>query len=158
MSRIRTAGPRMMRIAFALLFASGLAQADSLSYEAAFNEHGYSYMQTATMVGNDAAFIWFTTPGEGNFLVQVGNASDSEPVEHRAILTDGTNTIATRQGYYPSFYVTVGQDLNPWTGYMVYVYNVGSSGTPSCDAATTCNVTVLIQGLAPAPKRTTIAR
>jgi hypothetical protein len=148
----------MMRIAFALLFASTLAQADSLPYEAAFNEQGYAYTQTATMVGNDTAVIWFVTPGEGRYLIQVGNASDSEAVEHRAVLTDGTNTIATQQGFFPSFYITVGRDLEAFTGYLMYVYNVGPTGTASCDAATTCNVTVLIQGAASAPKRGTTAR
>ncbi len=153
MSRVSKGGPKVMGIAFALLFVSTLAQADSLPYEAAFNEYGYAYTQTATMVGNDTAVVWFVTPASGRFLIQVGNASNSEAVEHRAVLTDGTNTISTQQGFYPSFYVTVGENLAAWTGYIMYVYNVNAAGVQSCDAATTCDVTVLIEGANKAANR-----
>jgi hypothetical protein len=143
----------MMRIAFALLFISTLAQADTSPYEAAFNEHGYAYTQTATMVGNDTAIVWFVTPGEGRYLIQVGNASDSAAIQHRAVLTDGTNTLSTQQGLYPSFYVTLGQDLASWTGYIMYIYNENAAGAPSCAQGVTCNVTVLIQEAVQTPKR-----
>jgi hypothetical protein len=142
----------MMRIAFALLFISTLAQADTFPYEAAFNEHGYAYTQTATMVGSDSAVVWFVTPGEGRFLIQIGNASDSAAVQHRVVLTDGANTLSTQQGLYPSFYVTIGQNLASWTGYIMYIYNENAAGTPSCAPGVTCNVTVLIQEAVQTPK------
>lgn len=139
----------MNRMAFALLFVPTIAFGGTYPYEAAFNEHSYSSMSTETMTGTDMAVMWFVTPAEGKYLVQVSNAPDSVSIPHQAVLLDaGTGRVVSLQtGNYPSFYVTVGGDLTPWTGYLLYVLNVNPDGSPSCQQAMTCNVNLLIQAI-----------
>ena len=141
----------MKLIAFALLFAATAAHAGTYPYQAAFNQYGYSLTQTATMTGNDMAVAWFLVPSinnSGNYLIQVSNGSDSAGIQHRAVITDENGAVvATQQGYYPSFYVTAGQTglLQSNEMYLIYIYNVGPGGAPSCAQGRTCNVTILIQ-------------
>jgi hypothetical protein len=128
----------MMRIVFAFLFVSTLSQAGGFPYEAAFNEYGFATMQTATMGPGDYALVWFITPAEGKYLIQVSNGSDSPAQLHYAVITDANGAPIMRQtAWYPSFYVNVGKDLPTYTLHFMYVYN------PGC--ANVCNVTVLTQ-------------
>lgn len=132
--------------AIALFAISLFASAASLPYEASFNQHGFSTTQTATMTGTDAAVFWFITPAEGRYLIQIAAASDSANVQHLATITDENNAqVAMQQGYYPSFYITIGRDLAPFTPYLMYVNNAKRDGSPSCHNNYLCNVTILIQ-------------
>jgi hypothetical protein len=137
----------MKRIALALMFATGIANAGNFAYEAAFNQHGFSTIQTATMGGTDASVVWFITPDEGHYVIQIAPGSDSANVEHLVtIVNANTNAIVmTQQGYYPAFYVTIGAGLDAATPYLMYVNNADGNDAPTCDRAWLCNVAVMIQ-------------
>lgn len=136
----------MKHIALALILAATVAQAETYPYEVAFNAHGFSDGQTATMSGQDMAVVWFITPGEGTYLVQVSNSPDSTAVPHLVVIVDTTgNTVAVQQGYYPSFYITIGQGLQAYTGYLMIVQNANANGSSSCTAAMICNVVIRTQ-------------
>jgi hypothetical protein len=135
----------MKRIALALILAATVVQAETYPYEVAFNAHGFSVGQTATMSGQDMAIVWFITPDSGRYLIQVGSASDSAAIQHLVVLNDGTAAIAVQQGFAPSFYVTIGTDLKANTPYFLYISNAKGNGNPSCKVGMVCNVTILTQ-------------
>jgi hypothetical protein len=141
----------MKRIAIALLFfVASIAAAESDVYQTGFNAHGYTFMQTDTMVAGDTATVLFITPLEAaapHYLIQVSRGSDSSNIKHHAALyTIDGQFVAEQYGYAPSFYVKIGpQGLIGATYYLLQISNYDEHGNPTCHHGKACNVTVLIQ-------------
>jgi hypothetical protein len=149
-------------VAIALTFAF-TAQAASV-YETPFNEDGFSTVQTdhvyhgSSSQGPTTVFWFMPAPGtDGHtYLIQVRNGSDSPQSKYDAVLsTIEGQTVSIQHGFYPSFYLTVGTDIEEGRYYLLQVNSTWHA--PSSPVANRSgsarlypdNKQVLIQRIAP---------